>query len=133
MTKDELRTSYVDLGWEVQPVASWGVVSVVEGKTKYDVNVVSPDNKFGTAQIVEDGTGAVAEGFWKEAVVDTFTSRLRTYLDTIEDLATVFAVAVTDTKEADSVATCIAYMEDGSAKNYVVKERADVFTHVELV
>ena len=133
MTKETLRTSYTDLGWEVQPVANWTVVSLIEGKTKYDVNVVSPENVFGTAQVVEDSSGAVAEGMWKVDAVDTFKTRLRTFLDTIEVVATVFAVSVTDTKEEDGVATCTVYMEDGSLKNYVIKERTGTFSYIELI
>ena len=132
MTKEALRTEYVNLGWEVQPVVNWKVVSQIEGKTKYDVNVVSPANVFGTAQVVEDASGAVAEGFWKDSG-PTFTVRLRTFLNTIEELAPVFAVATNDNKEQDQVATCIAYMEDGSIKNYAIKERNDTFSYVELV
>lgn len=132
MTKEQLRTSYTDLGWEVQPVADWVVVSLIEGKTKYDVNVVSLENQFGTAQVVEDATGAVAEGFWKTSEV-SFGEGLRTFLDTLEALAPVFAVSVSDSKEADRVATCIGYMTDGSVKNYSVKERGDVFSYVELI
>jgi hypothetical protein len=136
MNKAELRDSYVAKGWEVQPVADWRQVSSVEGKVKYDVNVVSPKEDFATAQVVvvdDGGAGetAVADGVWKDKE-PTFDTRLRDHLATLE-AGPVFAVAVVETYGADSVAECKAYMNDGSVKDYVVKERNDTFDHKELI
>jgi len=155
MTKEELRTEYVNKGWEVQPVdvfetrpdpdggtievrtGGWNKVSDIEGKVKYDVNAVSPDNEFVTAQVVvtdDGGAGetAVALGAWKDRTPD-FGGRLRTYLATVEQAAAVFAIAVINQFNADSVAECKAYMADGSVKTYAVKERNDTFDHKELI
>ena len=137
MTKEELRTHYTGLGWEVQPVQNWLLVSSVEGKHKYDVNVASPDNKFGTAQVVvtDDGGAneeAVAEGFWKEAAT-SFTEALRTHARSFEDAAAVFAVKLGDVSEADEVGDVTVYKTDGSIEKYVVKRRNDTFEHTVLV
>ena len=131
MTKEELRTHYVDLGWEVQPVANWTLVSKVEGKEKFDVNCVSPANQFGTAQVVVDANGAVAEGFWKEAT-ESFTEALRTHVRTFEGGA-IFAVSLGAISEADEVGEATVYNADGSKETYVVKRREGAFSHVALV
>jgi len=132
MNKLELRDSFIAKGWTVEPVVDWRLVSQVEDVEKYDVNVVSPDDTFQTAQVKVIGDVATPLGAFKE-VPSTFSERLRTFLDTIEVSAGVFAVVVSDTKESDEVATCVAYMEDGSVANYAVKERADTFSFKELV
>lgn len=132
MNKEELRDSYIAKGWEVQPVANWLKVSEVEGKAKYDVNAVSPDNVFGTAQVVEQNGIATAEGFWKDKA-DSFEGRLRTYLDTIEANASIFAISTKTLSARDSVAVCIAYKEDGTLSEYVVKERDNTFSFNQLV
>ena len=132
MTKEELRQSYVDLGWEVAPVAQWLLVSKVEGKEKYDVNCVSPTNAFGTAQVVVDANGAVAEGFWKESD-ESFTEALRTEARSYEAGATIFAVTIGEVKEADEVGEVTVYKEDGSKETYVVKRRGGTFSHVAIV
>ena len=132
MTKEELRTHYVDLGWEVQPVANWTLVSKVEGKEKFDVNCVSPANAFGTAQVVVDANGAVAEGFWKEAT-ESFTEALRTHARSFEAGATIFATSLSNVVEADEVGEVTVYKEDGSKETYVVKRREGTFSHVALV
>lgn len=152
MTKEELRADYISKGWTVDPIfitisgpdgdvqqPNWKVVSNVDGVVKYDVNVISPENRFGTAQVVvtdDNGAGesAVADGFWVDKVQPiTFEGELKTYLETIEASAQVFAVAVTLANTTDEIAECKAYMEDGSVKNYVVKRRNDTFTHKELI
>ena len=135
MTKSELRQSYVNEGWEVQPVAQWAKVSEVEGKAKYDVNAVSPDNRFGTAQVVvtDDGGAsetAVAEGFWKEAS-STFDAEVRGYVSSLEG-GPVFAVAVTEVYSGDEIAEAKAYMDDGTVNNYVVKRRSGTFSFKQL-
>jgi len=131
MTKEELRTQYVNQGWEVQPVADWRVVSQIEGKTKYDVNAVSPVNVFGTAQVVEDSTGAVAEGFWKDKDT-TFTEDLRAYAQSLE-AGQVFAVSLGEISDADEVAEVKVYKDDGSVQNFAVKRRNGTFEHVALI
>lgn len=136
MNKSDLRQSYIGAGWEVQPVAQWVKVSEVGGKTKYDVNAVSPDNVFGTAQVVvtDDGgasESAVAEGFWKE-VSATFDAEVRGYVSSLEG-GTVFAVAVTEVYSGDEIAEAKAYMDDGMVNNYVVKRRSGAFSFTQLV
>lgn len=139
MNKTELRDSYIAKGWEVQPVANWLKVSEVEGKVKYDVNVVSPDNVFGTAQVVITGDNTPEEatevlGLWKEKEEGaTFQERLRTFLNGIEEVASIFAVKTKDVSEKDAVATCSVYKTDGTTQTYVVKERDGVITYNALV
>lgn len=135
MTKEELRTNYINQGWEVQPIADWILVSFVEGKVKYDVNVVSPENRFGTVQVVVvDNEGvneeATAEGFWKE-IATPFRDEVRTFLDT-KEVGTVFAVAITNVFEEDLIAEAKAYLTDFSTKNYVIKKRDDVLSFQEI-
>jgi len=139
MTKDELRTQYVGQGWTVQPTASWIKTSDVDGKLKYDVNVVSPDNIFGTAQVIVtgDGTSSEAASAWGmlKAPAATFDQDLRAFLDSKEGGA-VYCIAVTNSKPSDEVATVVTYetVTGGvSAKNYVVKRRAGVFAFQPLV
>ena len=137
MNKETLRTHYVELGWEVQPVANWRLVSQVEGKSKYDVNAVSPANVFGTAQVVvTDDNGAneeaVAEGFWKDKT-ESFTEALRTQALTYEAAASIFAVKLGEVSEADEVGEVVVYNEDGSKATYVVKRRDGTFSHKALV
>lgn len=139
MTKEELRTQYITDGWEVQPVANWTPVSAVEGLIKYDVNVVSPDNKFFTAQVVvkDDGgvsENAVPEGQWKNQT-PSFAEALRTFLDTRE-VGSVFAIAVSQIREADEVAEAEVYTNSASdvvKDTYVVKRRNDTFDFKKLV
>ena len=131
MNKSELRQSYVDAGWEVQPVANWILVSQVGSKVKYDVNAASPDNSFGTAQVVvidDGGAGetAVAAGFWADSPVG-FGAAVRDYARGLEG-GTVFAVEVTNVNEADEVATAKAYSDIGAVSEYVVKRRAGTFS-----
>lgn len=135
MTKTELRTTYVGNGWTVQPVAEWSLVSSVDGVVKYDANVVSPDNVFGTAQVVvtDDGGGgedATPLGFWVDAD-ESFDAAVRSYAQTLEG-GSLFAVAVTQTYPADEVALATAYMTDGTATEYVVKRRSDTFSQQAL-
>ena len=138
MNKVELRQSFVDLGWEVQPVANWTKVSEVGGKVKYDANAASPDDNFGTAQVVVvndrvTGESATAAGFWATApTVTTFADAAHTYTSGIEG-GSIFAVSVTDTNEDDEVAKATAYMIDGSVDNYVLKRRAGTFSFMLLV
>ena len=132
MTKTELRQSFVALGWEVQPVVQWVKVSEVQGKSKYDVNAVSPEDAFGTAQVVvvdDSGAGesATAAGFWV-APSTTFDEDTRAYATGLEG-GNVFSVSVTDVNSADKVALATAYMSDGSVNNYVIKRRADTFSY----
>lgn len=134
MTKEQLRTSYVDKGWEVQPVSDWTLVSSIEGKEKYDVNAVSPENKFGTAQVVVKDGEATALGFWVDAPT-TFAVDLRAFIDTME-AGTIFAISVTEIKEADEIAEVKAYKESGSdvtVDSYVVKRRNDTFSFKKIV
>jgi len=136
MNKAELRQSFVELGWEVEPVASWIKVSKVQGKAKYDVNVASPDNVFATAQVIVAADGSAAEiampsGSW-EAAATTFDEAVRAYASGLEGGA-VFAVAVTDINEADEVGLATAYMNTGSVENYVIKRRAGAFSFNRLL
>ena len=139
MNKETLRTSYIDKGWEVQPVADWRLVSAVEGKVKYDVNVASPEDKFGTVQVVvlEDGKvgeSSTAGGFWKDAVSD-FGSDLRAFL-TGKEKGSVYAISVSSTKEQDEVAEVKVYttVTGGvEVSTYVVKRRADVFDFKQII
>jgi hypothetical protein len=136
MTKNELRQSYVDAGWTVQAVAQWLLVSEVGGKRKYDVNAVSPENKFGTAQVVVDddngaGETAVAQGFWVDQG-ETFSQAVRDYARTLEG-GSVFAITVEDISEQDEVAEALAYMDDGSKVRYAAKRRGGTFSVVELI
>ena len=131
MNKTELRQSFVDLGWEVEPVAGWIKVSEVQGKSKYDVNAVSPEDAFGTAQVVvvdDSGAGesATAAGFWV-APSTTFHEETRAFASGLEG-GTVFAVAVTDVNAADEIALATAYMSDGAVNNYVIKRRSNAFS-----
>ena len=135
-TKAELRQSYIDAGWEVEPVAKWRNAGSVGNKTKYDVHVFSPENKKGDAQVVvtDDGgqsESAVAEGFWKDTP-STFDADVREYASGLEG-GQVFAVAITQVFAADEVAEARAYMSDGSTKQYVVKRRSGSFSFKELV
>jgi len=135
-TKSELRGTYVAAGWEVQQVQNWLLVSEVEGKRLYDVNVVSPEDKWGTAQVVvvdDGGAGetATAAGFWADQP-STFDADIRSYARGLEGNAvgatTIFAITVTQVFAADEVALATAYMADGTHSSYVVKRRADTFT-----
>jgi len=136
MTKNELRQSYVDAGWTVQAVAQWLLVSEVDGKRKYDVNAVSPENRFGTAQVVVDddggaGESAVAQGFWVDQG-ETFSQAVRDYARTLEQ-GGIFAITVEDISEQDEVAEALVYNADGSTARYAVKRRADTFSVVALI
>lgn len=147
MTKQELRDYYAGLGWEVpEPTiidsegtrSNWQKVSNVEGKVKYDVPVVSPDNKFGTAQVVvtdDGGAGetAVAEGFWKDQPA-TFNDELRTFLDSKEG-GQVYAIVTNEIFVADEAAEVTAYQGAStvSPKRYIVKKRNDTFDFKEVI
>jgi len=132
MNKEELRTHYVGLGWTAQPVADWRKVSDVEGVEKYDVNVVSPDNVFGTAQVVVRDGVATAEGMLKDKV-ESFTEALRTHARSFEAEAPVFAVKLGEVSEQDEVGEVTVYNTDGSTVSYVVKRRDGAFEHQALV
>ena len=131
MNRAELRQSFVDLGWAVEPVSSWIKVSEVQDKTKYDVKAVSPDDAFGTAQVVVVDAGgagevATAAGFWATPSA-TFDESIRAYASGLES-GSVFAVAVADVNNADEIALATAYMSDGAVDNYVIKRRSDTFS-----
>ena len=136
MKKTELRRTYVDAGWAVQQVASWNLVSDVEGVRKYDANVVSPENKFFTAQIiVTDDGGANEEAIASGGLVEnaeTFDQAVRDYGRALEG-AGIFAVTVAQVFSADEVALATVYTPAGAQTNYVVKRRSGTFTAVELV
>jgi hypothetical protein len=136
MNKSELRQSFVDDGWTVQAVANWQLVSNVEGVVKYDANYVSPDNRFGTAQVIVTNDGvagetAVASGAFVTPEV-TFDAAVRDYVTSLEGVTVanvvIFAVAVTKTFPQDEIALATAYKADGSQANYVVKRRNGTFT-----
>jgi hypothetical protein len=131
MNKTQLRDDYISNGWEVQPVANWRLVSSVEGKNKYDINAVSPDNKFGTAQCVVTDDGGPSEeaiplGFWVTPET-SFNAALRTYLDTLET-GDVFATAATQVFADAEVAEVNGYKTDGSVAKYCVKRRSGTFS-----
>lgn len=133
MTQESLRSEYINKGYTVDPVENWFKVSVVDGVEKYDVNVITPDERFVTAQvIVRDGEASVA-GVWKEQeVVESFTDKLRAHVRTLEGGA-VFAISLGEVSEADKVGLATVYFSDGSTKKFVVKERNGSFTHKELL
>lgn len=138
MTKEQLRQSYVDQGWEVEPIDQWRQVSAVGSKTKYDVPVVDPNGQFYTAQVVvkEDNTAAEEaepEGQWK---VDepSFSQRLNTYLRSLEG-GQLFAVAVDRAFSGQEVAECFGYFDDGTGvtrRTYVVKYREQQWSYEQL-
>ena len=136
MNKTELRQSVVDQGWTVQQVSDWVLVSQVEGVRKYDVNVIDPDNKFFTAQVIvtdDGGAGetAVASGGLVEQA-ESFDEAVRDYVSTLEG-GGIFAIAITQTYPQDEVALATVYNDDGSQANFVVKRRTDTFSFVQLV
>lgn len=135
MNKAELRTQYITEGWEVQDVVDWRKVSEVKGKVKYDVNAVSPDNKFGTAQVIvtDDGGAseeAIADGFWKTSTT-SFSEALRTFARGLEG-GVLFAVKLGEVSEQDEVGLVTAYFTDKSTKTFAVKRRNSAFSHQEL-
>ena len=136
-TKSELRQSFVDQGWVVQPVADWLLVSTVDGIVKYDVNVVSPspEYRFGTAQVVVTDNGGAAEEATPFGAFSpsepSFDQAVREYAAGLEG-ATIFAVAITDVFPSDEVALATAYLATGAQAHYVVKRRNGTFTPLEL-
>lgn len=140
MNKSELRQSYVDLGYEVEPVATWDKVSEVGSTSKYDVNVVSPNGEFYTAQVIvtddgQAGEAAEASGRWKSTPA-RFSEELAAYLRSIEN-DTVLAIAVTQEYSLDSVALVEAFIKATpttvSKKTYVVYKRNNTFSYSEVV
>lgn len=142
MNKTQLRQSYVDAGWEVANVADWLRVSEVEGKVKYDVNAVSPENVFGTGQVVvTDDNGqneeATALGFWVDSP-SSFEEDLRTWARSFEGVtpagfpAAIFSVSLEDTRPVDEVGDLRVTLDDGTVRTFRVKRRNDTFTFVEL-
>lgn len=127
MTKEELRTSYLDKGWDVEPVSKWGVVSKIEGKTKYDLNVVSPNDKFGTVQAVviadgEEGETARARGSWEENTEVTFKDGLNEWLESKEKRE-IYAIAVEELFEDQAIATLKVFVDSTIVEGEIVVER----------
>jgi len=135
MTKEEFRAEYLAKGWEAQPVSEWRLVSSVEGKNKYDVNVVSPENNFGTAQVVEDSTGnVVGAGMWKDTTTN-FAEALKDFLVS-KEVGNVYAISTTDIKDMEEVAEVKVYTgvgSDVSVADYVVKRRSGTLDFKKIV
>lgn len=133
MNKETLRQAYLDKGYEVDPVEKWALVSLVNGVKKYDVNVITPDKQFVTAQVIEKDDVCTPAGVIKEQEpVEPFTEKLHNYVRGLEKNG-VFAVTIGDTSDADKVGVATVYLDNGSVKKFVVKERNDTFAHKELV
>lgn len=128
MTYDALLADYETKGWKIDR-GSATIVSDVGGVIKYDINVVSPDNQFGTAQVVVKNGEAYATGFWQERTDTTFAERLNTYVRSMET-GDVFAITVEQIYTADSAAVVTAYQGTATvtATKFIVKERADTFS-----
>lgn len=124
-----LFAHYTGLGWTVD-VTSVRLVSEVAGVKKYDVNVVSPDRVFGTAQFVENGGVFTALGFW-ETPETTFSDRLTSYIRSMEGQGGIFAIVVQETFPSDSAAVVRVYMGAGdvTVSTFIVKERNNAFTY----
>lgn len=120
---------YSGLGWKIDE-SSVVLVSDVGGAKKYDVNVASPDQRFGTAQFVERDGVFTAQGFWEEREA-SFEQRLRAYIRGLEGSGNIFAITVRDVYEADAAALVTAYIgaTDVTASNYIVTERNDTFNY----
>jgi len=141
--KLKLRESYTSLGWKVEPVETWRLVSKVEDLLKFDVNVASPEGQIGTAQVLVRNNEtaeeeASAEGFWKASIIP-FAQQLRIWLDSIEATPTIFAIQVDSATDSDKTALVSVFFEVDNAgttkaqkKNYVVKYRNDTFSFLEL-
>ena len=137
MTKDELRNSLIANGWEVAALDQWRLVEQLGERSMYDVPAVSPEDRFGTSQVVvidDGGAGetATARGFIAGAD-ETFDQAVRDYVRGIEEsVGAIFAIEITRTNEPDEVALATAYNSDGSQANYVVKRRNATFGQVQL-
>lgn len=138
MTKEQLRTAFINAGYTVQKVADWALVSKVENSVKYDFNL-EKDGNFITGQIkvIADGTQNEEAEEIKPLLnpPSTFSERLKTFMLS-KEVAPVFAVVRTELKEDDAFATVDVYTEtDGkvSKKSYAVKERNDTFSFKEIV
>jgi hypothetical protein len=106
MTIQQLIADYRTLGWEVDE-ASLTLVSKVEGSEKYDVNVVSPDKEFGTAQIFVKGGEATALGFWANIGNTSFGERLNLFVRSMEQ-GDIFAITIDKVSEGDKAAVVTA-------------------------
>jgi hypothetical protein len=128
MTYDALLTEYEGKGWKIDR-SSAVIVSDVGGVIKYDINVVSPNNDFGTAQVVVKNGEAYATGFWQERTETTFPERLNTYIRSME-AGDVFAITLDQIYASDSAALVTAYQGTTSvtATKFIVKERSNTFS-----
>ena len=135
-TKAELRATYLADGWKIESPADWRRVSRegAPGPVIYDVGIFTPapNGVYRTAQVyVTDDGGAGESAEARGALVvaaATFDAELRTYLDTLEGDAKIFAIAVTQSLSSDTVAEVKAYLESGTTATYVVKQRAGEFS-----
>ena len=134
MTKEELRTEYVANGWEVQQVDDWTMVGEIEGKKKYDVNVVSPDDHFGAVQVIESNDGsAVARGGWEKQKTD-FNTDLRVWLSSKEE-GSVLGIVVEKAYITDEAAIVLVFKGTTTVteKRYIVIRREGTFSFKEIV
>jgi hypothetical protein len=129
MTYEALLADYESKGWKVDR-ASTRVVSTVGDAIKYDINVVSPDNTFGTAQVVIKDNEAIALGFWKERVGNTFEERLLAFIRSMEG-GDIFAITIEQIYSNDSAALVTAYQGAATvtANKFIVKERDNAFSY----
>lgn len=144
--RSELRSFYTNQGWVVQEVGDWGppTSAVGVGAARvffYDVQVVSPDNEFFTAQVVVRNQGtkdedAKAIGRITNPPANDFEDALSTFLRA-QETGSVYAIARIATYEEDEVAIVLVWTDGVGAtvdeKRYVVKRRADTFTFKEIV
>lgn len=116
----------------MQPVKAWRKVSDVDGVVKYDVNVVTPDDNFHTAQVKVTGDDTGSEtakplGVMKDTP-STFDEDARDWLrDKEQNTNGVFAISVDEVFEQDEVVEATAYMTDNTETKYVVKRRNGSF------
>lgn len=124
-----LFAHYRGLGWKIDETTIRRVSSVGD-VIKYDVNVVSPDKVFGTAQYIDDNGTFTAAGFWKEQT-DTFDERLRGYIRSLEGQGDIFSIVINDIFEADAAAVVTTYIgaTNVTASKYIVKERNNTFSY----
>lgn len=133
MTIDQLIASYEAKGWKVD-VASLRKVSSVSGAEKYDINVVSPTNHFGTAQIVVKDGEAIAYGVLEDTTDRSFSERLAKFVRS-KEAGAIFAISVNETNESDKTAVVTVYSGTTTvtAKKFIVRERNNTFDFKEII
>jgi len=133
-TIPELIEDYRSKGWSVDET-TLTLVSKVDDMQKYDVNVVSPDNVFGTAQIIESPDGAIASGIWAEqkVVTKSFPELLTDYVRSLET-GDVFAVVIGNIFQNDNSAIATKYTGTTTVaeKQILIKYRNNAFSVKEI-